>query len=158
MSLPRLTSCHTFPFVFVCDKRPKTYRNYLSCCCSLSFLKMGHPRALFHLFSSFQTNITIFTTNICEKMPWPSSTRSWDSNPRPSEHESPPITTRLGHPPCSFSYCWISRNIKPTSPSPSVYLPAHLHTSTYPYLFVPETFSLHCLLYFSTLSLKHTYI
>ena len=33
-----------------------------------SFLKMGHPRPLFHLFSSFQTNITIFTTNICEKM------------------------------------------------------------------------------------------
>ena len=29
---------------------------------------MGHPRPLFHLFSSFQTNITIFTTNICEKM------------------------------------------------------------------------------------------
>ena len=30
-------------------------------------LKMGHPRPLFRLFSSFQTNITILTTNICEK-------------------------------------------------------------------------------------------
>ena len=43
-------------------------------------------------FRSFQTNIfTIFTTNICDKM----SIRIWcqDSNPRPSEHESPPIVT-----------------------------------------------------------------
>ena len=32
-------------------------------------LKMGHIRSLFSLFSLFQTNITIFTTNICEKMP-----------------------------------------------------------------------------------------
>ena len=29
---------------------------------------MGHPLPLFHLFSSFQTHITIFMTNICEKM------------------------------------------------------------------------------------------
>ena len=27
---------------------------------------MGHPWALFNLFSSFQTNITILTTKICE--------------------------------------------------------------------------------------------
>ena len=26
---------------------------------------MGPPQPLFHLFSYFQTNITIFTTNIC---------------------------------------------------------------------------------------------
>ena len=32
------------------------------------FQKMGHSRPLFLLFSSFQTNITIFTTNICEKL------------------------------------------------------------------------------------------
>ena len=31
-------------------------------------LKMGQPGPLFHLFSSFQTNITIFTTNKCEKV------------------------------------------------------------------------------------------
>ena len=30
--------------------------------------KMGQPRPLFHLFSSFHTFITIFTTNKCEKM------------------------------------------------------------------------------------------
>ena len=34
----------------------------------LFFFKMGQPRPLFHLFSSFQTHITIFTTNKCEKM------------------------------------------------------------------------------------------
>ena len=32
------------------------------------FKKMGQPRPLFHLFSSFQTHITIFTTDKCEKM------------------------------------------------------------------------------------------
>ena len=29
---------------------------------------MGHSRPLFHLFSSFQTNITIITANKCDKM------------------------------------------------------------------------------------------
>ena len=32
------------------------------------FLKMCHPRPLFRLFSTFQTNTTILTTNIREKM------------------------------------------------------------------------------------------
>ena len=59
------------------------------------FLKMGHPRPLFHLFSSFQTNITNFTTNKYVKK-WPSSIWCWDSNSRPLEHLSPPITTRPG--------------------------------------------------------------
>ena len=58
------------------------------------FLLMGHPLPLFSLFPSFQTNITILTTNICEKMLWPSSIRRPDSNPQPSELKSPPITTR----------------------------------------------------------------
>ena len=35
-------------------------------------------RPLFHLSSSFQTHITIFTTNKCEK--FPSSLWCWDSN------------------------------------------------------------------------------
>ena len=53
---------------------------------------MGHPRPLFPLFSSFQTNITIFTTNKCEK--YPSRIRRWDLNPQPLEQESHPMTTR----------------------------------------------------------------
>ena len=32
------------------------------------FKKMGNPQPLFHLLLSFQSNITIFTTNKCEKM------------------------------------------------------------------------------------------
>ena len=55
---------------------------------------MGLPRTLYRLFSSFQTNITNFTTIKCEKCP--SSIRCWDSNPRPLEHKSLPITTRTG--------------------------------------------------------------
>ena len=47
----------------------------------------------FVLYLSFQTNITIITTNKCEKCP--SSIQCWDSNPRLLEHESP-ITTRPG--------------------------------------------------------------
>ena len=62
------------------------------------FLKKNWPSlailGLFRLFSSFQTNITIFTTNKCEKCP--SSLCRWDSNPRTSEYESPPITTWPG--------------------------------------------------------------
>ena len=63
------------------------------------FKKMGQTRPLFFVyFRSFQANIiTIFTTNICEKSP--SSIRCRDSNPRPLEHESLPITTRPGLPP-----------------------------------------------------------
>ena len=38
----------------------------------------------------------MLTTNICEK--YPSSIRCRDSNPRPLDHESPPITTRPGLP------------------------------------------------------------
>ena len=68
--------------------------------------KMGHPRPLFRLFLSFQTNITILTTNIREKMLRPSSLRCRDSNPRPLEHESPPKSTRPGLPPNMGMFNW----------------------------------------------------
>ena len=62
--------------------------------------KMGQPGLFFLYFWSFQTNIiTIFTTDQCEKMSCPSSIWRRDSNPRPSEREPPPITTRPGLPP-----------------------------------------------------------
>ena len=84
------------------------------------FLKMGQPRPLFRLFSSFQTNITIFTTNKCEKCP--SSIRRQDLNSQPSDYESPPLTTRLGLPyllscQCLIKIlsvkhgCWLSKAI-----------------------------------------------
>ena len=55
---------------------------------------MGHSRHLFRLFSSFQTNVTIFTTIWCEKCP--SSIWCLDLKPQPLECESPPIITRPG--------------------------------------------------------------
>ena len=58
--------------------------------------KWANPGLFFVSFRCFQTDNTIFTTNICEKCP--SSKWCWDSNPRPSERESLPITTRLGLP------------------------------------------------------------
>ena len=70
--------------------------------------KIEKPFVLYHelgleltAFPKRQTNITIFTSNKCEKCP--SNIRCWDSNPRPSEHESSHITTRPGLPPNHLS-------------------------------------------------------
>ena len=60
----------------------------------LFYKKWANPGLFLFIFGLFQTNNTIFTTNQCEKCP--SSIRRWDSNPRPLERESPPITTRPG--------------------------------------------------------------
>ena len=65
-------------------------------------------------FRSFQTNITIFTTNHCEKMSCQYRIQCWDSNPRPSEYESPPITTREGVPPKNINLMLIVRKEAPT--------------------------------------------
>ena len=56
------------------------------------FLKMGHPRPLSRFIFVF-SNKHYNSKNKC-----------WDSNPRPSEHESPPITTRPGFPPIRVFY------------------------------------------------------
>ena len=70
------------------------------------FLKnWANPGLFFVYFWSFQTNNTIFTTNQCEKCP--SSIRRWDSNPRPLERESTPITTRPGLPPLMIIICFV---------------------------------------------------
>ena len=70
---------------------------------------MGPHRSLFCLYLSFQTKLTIFTTNMYEKYP-SKKQQCWDSNPQPSEHESPPITTRSGLPlPISLCYNMISK-------------------------------------------------
>ena len=53
---------------------------------------MSHSRPLFRLFSSLQINI--FPTKRREKCP--SSIHCWDSNPRPSQYDSPPIATWQG--------------------------------------------------------------
>ena len=77
------------------------------------FLKMGHPQPLFHLFLSFQANITILTTNKCEKCP--SSLRRWDLNSQPLEHESPHITTRPGLRPSKKNFVFYILRLKPSS-------------------------------------------
>ena len=53
---------------------------------------------------SFIVGLSIFTRNACEKMSCPSSIRCWDSNPRPLNHESSPITTRPGLPPWAWTF------------------------------------------------------
>ena len=60
------------------------------------FKKWANPDLFLVYFLFFQTNNTTFTTNQCEKMSCPSSIQRQDSNSRPSERESPPITTRPG--------------------------------------------------------------
>ena len=67
---------------------------------------MGQPRPLFVYFRSFQTNITNFY-NKC-----PSSIRCRESNPRPLERESFPITTRPGLPPYSTFFVHFSKASK----------------------------------------------
>ena len=49
------------------------------------------------IFGLFRQTLQIFTTNVCEKCPC--SIWHRDSNPRPQERESPPLTTRPGLPP-----------------------------------------------------------
>ena len=56
---------------------------------------MDQPRPLFHLFLSFQTHNTNFTTNRYVKL-CTSSIQCRESNSWPLEHESLPITTRPG--------------------------------------------------------------
>ena len=67
-------------------------------------LKMGQSRPLFRLFSFFSNN---HQNNFYNKSMWkninPSSIRRRDSNPRPFEHESSPITTRPGLPPSTLN-------------------------------------------------------
>ena len=67
---------------------------------------MGQPGLFFIYFQSFQAKIvTIFTANQCEKMLSLSSILCQDSNPQPSEHEPPPITTRPGLTPRIGMFC-----------------------------------------------------
>ena len=64
-----------------------------------NFLKNGPtPASFIGYFRSFQINITIYVKK------YPSSIRCLYSNPRPSDHESPPITTRPGLPPVGTLY------------------------------------------------------
>ena len=70
------------------------------------FFLNGPSPAYFLFIFVFSNNHYNFTTTKCEKCPYGSRCR--DSNPRPSEHESPPVTTRPGLPPIDWfiTYKW----------------------------------------------------
>ena len=55
------------------------------------------------IFCLFQTTITIFTTNWCEKCQ--AKIHCWHSNPKPSNYESAPITIRQGSCPLLLICC-----------------------------------------------------
>ena len=72
----------------------------------LRFLKMGQPWPLFNLFLPFQTHTLHFYNKKC----------IWcrDSNSQPLKHESPPITSRPGLQPDTFSYYpayWVAEKV-----------------------------------------------
>ena len=56
------------------------------------------PRLSFSFGLFKQTSLQFLQQKI------PSSLQCWDSNPRPSVHESPPTTTRPGLPPINTNY------------------------------------------------------
>ena len=58
---------------------------------------IGHSRSLFVYFRPFKQTLLFLQQIYVKKCP--SSIWCWDSNPQPSEHESPPITTSPGLPP-----------------------------------------------------------
>ena len=58
----------------------------------LFFLNGPSLASISFIYRPFQTNITNFTTNECEKCP--SSIRHQVSNTQPCDYKSPPLTTR----------------------------------------------------------------
>ena len=64
---------------------------------NILFLKMGNPRPLFVYFRLFKQTLHFLQQIYVKKCP--SSIQYWDSNTRPSRHESPSKTTGPGLPP-----------------------------------------------------------
>ena len=62
-----------------------------------SSLKLDLPGLLFSLFRLFKQSVQFLQQIYVKKCP--SNIRSWDANPQPSVHESPPKATRPGLPP-----------------------------------------------------------
>ena len=103
-----LLRCKTYYILVVLTSRQVVCR---SCTDGLSFFNWPSP-ASFPLILPFQTNIKIFTANICENCPY--RIWCWYSNPQPSKHKSPRITTRPGLPHLSDQkfqfkgfFCWL---------------------------------------------------
>ena len=73
--------------------RPEINTIKLSYCYSFLFMSQRRPLLSFLLIFSNKHHYKFYN-----KLMW-KNVRCWNSNPRPSEHESPPITTRPGFPP-----------------------------------------------------------
>ena len=97
---------------------------------------MDQPRPLFHLFSVFSNNRTVFTTNKCEKMiHLEFGAGIWTHHQ--IDYQSSPITTRQGLPPNFKNIFWCNINCATATASisklnsPSTYWhlhPIHSHT------------------------------
>ena len=90
------------------------------------FKKICQSRHLFRLFSVFSNKHYKFLQQIYVKN-CPSSIWCWDSNKRPLERESSPITTRPGLPPTLCLLVWsnpkqVSHRYSDTSPYNECYL------------------------------------
>ena len=71
---------------------------------SIQMMVNANPGLFFVYFGLFKQTLQFFTANMCEKSP--SKIQCRDSNPRPSECDSPPITTRPGLPPRHCIQCY----------------------------------------------------
>ena len=79
------------------DEKRQKRQNVKEDCSFCSFFKWAIPGLVFVYFWSFQNNINTILQSIDLKK-CPSSIGRWDSNPQPSECESPLITTNTRAP------------------------------------------------------------
>ena len=106
-----LSLSSSLPFLFALASAYLQKGQYQKAFSTFLFLKWAIPGLFFIYFRSFQINNSIFTTNECEKMSCQSSIPRQDSNPRPLECESPPITTRPGLPPKISIFLFLSSSL-----------------------------------------------
>ena len=96
----------------------------------LIFLKNGPIPVSFCIFSVFSNKQYIFYNKSMLKKSCPSSIQYQDLNPRPSEHETPPITTRPGLLPRRNQHSILKAGFElssqPTPPIPIAPLSAYL--------------------------------
>ena len=85
----------------LCAKTTLDYKSWIMFIECIFFKRWANSGLFFVYFRSFQTTNIFFYNKSMWKNSCPSSIQRRDSNPWPSEHEPPPITTRPGLPPKS---------------------------------------------------------
>ena len=81
--------------------------SHIFVCCN--FFKWANPCLFLFIFGLFKQTLQFLQQIYVKKCP--SSKPCWDSNPEPSEHESPPITTRPGLLPQGTYRCYNTKSI-----------------------------------------------